>query len=190
MHSAKEDMIIGIIITFIVPIILTIVMVLQWDKNNAVIMGIVIAIIWLIAFLITYFVVKSAKKNPYPFSYLVDYDTLINYMSAEDKFSKENNLEAGFHFYMYQKNERVELCSWYYSFSSIESERVKGNIYYYNKEEYTSLEDLINTKIPRFSDYILIELIEADNVTLNKYKEEHKELDVKSYIENMKNQNN
>lgn len=181
----KKDLFIWLIMIFFVPIILTIVMILQWDPENAIVMSCIIGVVWLIAIIITYFVLKEVKNNPYPFSYLIDYDTLINYMQEEEQFCFDNKLEASFHFYLYQGKEKIEVQSWHYSSSNFETERSKGNIYYWNKEEFYSLDSLIDNKIKKFDGYVLVELIDCDNVKLNEFKNNHKELDVAAYIEKL-----
>ncbi len=148
-------------------------------------MGIVLGIIWLIAIVISCVVLIYNKKNPYPFFYLVDYETLIQYMKKEEEFAFTNQLEAGFHYYLYQNNNKIEIQAWYNVFSKFESEKIKGNIYYWDKEEFDSLNNLIESHIKPFDGYILIELIDADDVMLNKFKENHKELDVVSYVEKL-----
>ena len=183
---SKKDSYIWLALIYIVPIIISVVMILQWDNNNALIMGIVLFIVWLIAIIISVLILKEVKKNPYPFSYLVDYDTLIKYMREEENFSIENNLESGFHYYLYLNNEKVEVQSWYFSFSKIEEEAAKGSVYYWNKEEFNSLDSLIENKLGRFDNYVLIELIYSDNVMLNEYKKSHPELDIEKYIEELK----
>lgn len=183
----KKNIFVWLILTYIVPIILSIVMLSQWDEKNAILMTIIICIIWLIALVITFFIIREVRNNPYPFSYLVDYETLVKYMREEEKFSFDNSLEAGFHYYLYYDNEKIEIQSWHYIFSSFDSEKNKGNIYYWDKEEFDSLESLIENKIKKFSGYILIELIDSDNAMLNDFRNNHKELDVNKYIEQLKN---
>lgn len=180
---SKNNMYFDIIISFIVPIMLTIIMLFQYDSKNALIMISTLCIIWLIAFIITYFIIKGYKNNPYPFSYLVDYDTLIKYMKEEENYCMEDKLVAGFHYYIYLTNEKIEVQAWHYSFSNIASEKSKGDIFYWNKEEFNSLESLIKNKIKQYDGHVLIELIDSDNKMLNEYKNNHEELDVKAYIE-------
>ncbi len=181
----KKSLIPLLVLIFASPIIISIVMIFQWNPENGILMGVIIGIIWAFAFFTSYICIKEVKNNPYPFSYLLDYETLIKYMKEEEKFSFDNKLEGGFHYYLYQNNEKIEVQAWYYTFSSIESEKEKGNIYYWNKEEFNSLDSLIENKIKRFDGYILIELIDSDNKMLNDFKETHKELDVVKYIENL-----
>ena len=188
-ENNKKIIITWMVLIFFVPIILTIVMALQWETNNSIIMLIIIGIIWLIAIAIAISILKGKKQNPYPSYYLVDYNTLIKYMREEEQFSFDNNLEASFHYYLYQDKEKIEVQSWHYIASRFEDEKKKGNIYYWNKEEYSSLDNLINSKIKRTDDIILIELIDSSSTILDEYKNNHKELDVVSYIENNKKSN-
>ena len=181
----KKDLFIWLILIYIIPIILSIVMFLDWDAKNGLLMGIILGVIWLLAIIGSYFLLKSNHKNPYPFSYLLDYDTLIKYMQEEEKTSFDNKLEAGFHYYLYDNNEKVEVQSWHYTFSNSAEEKAKGNIYYWNKEEFNSLNSLIETHLKKFDNYVLIELADFDSVMLNEYKKNHPELDVAKYIENL-----
>lgn len=182
----KNDIFIWLILTYFFPILSTILMIFQWDENNQIFMIVFICIVWLIALVLTFFMVREVKNNPYPLSYLVDYETLIKYMKEEEKFSFDNSLEAGFHYYLYYNKEKIEIQSWHYIFSSFDSEKSKGNIYYWGKEKFDSLESLIENKIKNFSGYMLIELIGSDNAMLNDFRNNHKELDVNKYIEQLK----
>ena len=182
----KKSLLLFLIFIYIVPIIISIVMLFQWNANNGILMFSVIGIIWIFAIVISYFCIKEVKNNPYPFSYLLDYDTLIKYMNEEEKFSFDNQLEAGFHYYLYQNEKKIEVQAWHYIFSDIEEEKNKGNRYYWDNEEFSSLDSLIENKIKKFDGYILVELIDSDNVMLNDFKKNHKELDVAKYIENSK----
>ena len=181
----KKNIFIWLILIYIIPIILSVVMLSQGDEKNAVLMAIIIGIVWLIAIIITFLMLNEVKNNPYPFSYLVDYETLIRYMREEEKFSFDNNLEAGFHYYLYRGDKKVEIQSWHYIFSNFDSEKIKGNVYYWNKEEFDSLESLIENRIDKFNDYTLIELIDSDNAMLNEYKKNHKDLDINKYMKNL-----
>lgn len=176
----KKNLAMWLCLVFVAPIILTVVMLFQQDENGGVVMGIIIGVVWLIAVGIACYMIKEAKGNPYPFSYLVDYETLIKYMKEEEKLSLENSLEAGFHYYFYRGNEKNEVQSWHYTFS--DSEKDKGNVYYWNKEEFGSLDDLINNKIAKFDDYVLIELIDSNNSVLDDFKKNHQELDIVKFI--------
>ncbi|MEE3342889.1 MAG: hypothetical protein VZS44_02240 [Bacilli bacterium] len=177
-----------LIATFIVPIFITIIMLLQWDEKSATVMGIIIAIIWVIAIAIAISIIKDDKKekkeDPYPFKYVVDYDTLINYMKKEDEFSTINKLEASFHFYLYLNKEKNEIQSWHFTESNDTKEQAKGITYYWNKEEYATIDKLIEQKLKNINYPILIELIDSDNELLNNYKKNHPEIDIAKYIEN------
>ena len=48
-----------------------------------------------------------------------------------------------------------------------------------------SIDELIAERIPRFKGYILVELLSGDDITLNKFREDRKELDVVSYVEKL-----
>jgi len=184
-YITKKNVVKWVVCVDIVPTVITMVMILQWNSNNTTLMTIIVGIIWLIAIIVNVLLFKEASGNPYPLSYLVDYDTLIRYMKEEEKVSLDNSLEAGFHYYLYSNNEKNEVQAWYHTFSNDESEKAKGNIYYWNKEEFNSLENLVENKIQRYEGHILIELIDSDNVMLNEYRSSHPELNVVNYIENL-----
>ncbi|MCR4581122.1 MAG: hypothetical protein K5666_01240 [Bacilli bacterium] len=187
----KKDNVLALILAILfVPVVLTIVLILDWDPNNAVIMCSIIGVIWLFAILIIVFELIAAKKhpNPYPLFYLIYYDDLIKYLRGEELFSLDNKLEAGFHLYIYQGIEKNELQAWYFTNSNFEDERVKGNKYYFNKEEFDSLDALINNKIPYFDGAILIEICDLGSVSLDEYKKSHPELNVEEYIEKLNSQ--
>lgn len=174
----KRNLKLWLLLIFFCPIILTIVMILQRDKDNSILMSIIIGVIWLLAIIIATNSIKEAKNNPYPFFYLVDYNTLLKYMKSDDEFSFQHNLEASFHFYLYKNSQKIEIQSWHFTDNN------QKNIYYYNKEEFNNLDDLVNQRLKGLNSPILIELIDGDNVMLNNYKKEHPELNIIDYIEN------
>ena len=142
-------------------------------------------IVLLISIIISIIVLFNKNTNKYPFHYVVDYDILIDYLKQEEQFSKENNLEAGFHFYFYQGKEKHEVMAWHFGASQFESERKKGSIYYWDEKQYSSLESLIKDKIKWFDNYVLIELIDSDSSMLNEYRKQHKDLNAWLYLEHL-----
>ena len=115
----KKNLKLWLLLIFFCPIILTIVMILQWDKDNSILMSIIIGVIWLLAIIIATNSIKEAKNNPYPFFYLVDYNTLLKYMKSDDEFSFQHNLEASFHFYLYKNSQKIEIQSWHFTDNNI-----------------------------------------------------------------------
>ena len=182
----KDGLIAWFAIVYLPTIFLTFLMISQWEENGHILGIYIIGGFWLLDIIVTIYTLIDQKSDPHPFAYLVDYETLIKYMREEDKFCIENKLEAGFHYYLYNKNRKTEIEAWYYTFSRFDSEKSKGDIYYYKKEEFYSLEDLIKNKIKKFDGYVLIELIDSDNVMLNDFRKKHKELNVKKYIKELK----
>lgn len=83
------------------------------------------------------------------------------------------------------KKKKSDIQARHFSSSSLKTEQIKGNIYYFNNEEFKSIDELIAERIPRFKGYILVELLSGDDITLNKFREDHKELDVVSYVEKL-----
>ena len=170
---------------YFVPVFLSIVYFLQWHNEPGQILLIsIIVLFWILATIASVKVTMDAIKNPYPFHYLVDYDTLVSYFRDEEKFSIDNKLEAGFNVYLYLGEERVEIQSWHHSFSSFKEEIEKGDVIYYNNEAIKSFDDFLNNKLSKFEGHILIELRLHDNLQLNEYRKNHPELDVKSFIDN------
>lgn len=178
--KSKKDLFIWLGMIYFCPAIITFAAFMNKDFDKISI--IIITITWLLCTLLAIYFIIDYRK-PYKFFYLLDYETFINYMKEEEKFCVDNNLEAGFHYYLYQNNIRVEVQAWYHGFSNINEEQQKGTIYYWNKEECNvPLENFIESKINKNNNLILIELIDSDSITLNKFKDSHKELDIGKYI--------
>lgn len=182
----KKDLLGWILIFLIIPIIFTIGYFVAWryEDGSKIVLGIII-IFWILAIILIALSIKEANTNPYPFHYLLGYDTLLDYMKRTDKDSFDNNFEASFHFYLYNEKEKSDIQAWHFSSSNLKTEQVKGDIYYFNNEEFKSIDELIAERIPRFEGYVLVELLSGDDITLNKFREDHKELDVVSYVENL-----
>lgn len=119
---------------------------------------------------------KLLKKINTGFIYVVDLETLQNYLKKELRFSLDNNLEASADLNIYLNTEKHHIQIWNYSASKLKEDRAKGVIIYYDDFEFTSIDDLINTKLNYLPTYFKIELTLCDDVELNKYKENHPEL--------------
>ncbi len=115
------------------------------------------------------------------FYYVVDEQTLKEYLEKELNFSIENKLEASANLNIYLNNEKHHIQIWNYTGSSFEDEKEKGLIIYYDKEQYKTLEELYNSKLNNLPDYFKIELIDLDNEYLSDYKKNHPELKIENY---------
>ena len=125
--------------------------------------------------------VIEAKKNPYPFTYLVPYDVLLKYMEVEEQSAFQYDAEISFHYYLYQNGQKNEILSWHYASSADVNEKIKGNVVYFNQEEYDTYEAFLS-KIDK-TKLICIELIDVNSAFLQEFKKSHPELDVAGYIE-------
>ena len=88
----------------------------------------------------------------------------------------KNDLEASADLNLYVNAQKHHIQIWNYTASKFESEREKGLIFYYDEEEFRTLEDLMSRKLNHLPDYFKIELILGDDVGLNEYKRNHPEL--------------
>ena len=121
------------------------------------------------------------------FFYIVDIDTLYEYLNRDLEFSLDNNLEASANLYIYYKNEKHKIQIWNHAASYYKDEKEKGLIVYYDNLEYKSIDEFMqnasiaNIKIKDIKEFFKIELIDADSVFLNEYKAKHPELKVEDY---------
>lgn len=113
--------------------------------------------------------------------YVIDMDTLQKYLQEELDFSLSNNLEASADLNLYVNGEKHHIQIWNYAASSFKSEKVKGLVIYYDKDEYRTLEELYRNKLNNIPKYFKIEVPNFDNQKLEKYKEEHPELKIEDY---------
>ena len=173
-----------IILIFLVPLIITLLTMPQWDNWNKQAFSIGILAVWVLPIIFSSTVIKD-KDNPYPFHYLIDYDTLLKYLQEEENFCKEYYLESGFNFYVYQDNTKIKVQAWHYEYGQTKANEEKKPIYYWNNEEMYTLEALLN-KFNIDNGYIFIKLIDADNNMLNEYKKKHPELNVVEYVKKYK----
>ena len=124
---------------------------------------------------------KVLSKINTGFYYIVNEEVFKQYLEKELTFSLEHNLEASADLNIYLLGEKHHIQIWNYDASEIESERVKGLVVYYDKEEYKTLDDLYQNRLNNLPQYFKIELLVADDVFLNNYKEEHPELIIDDY---------
>ena len=127
------------------------------------------------------------SKISHGFLYVVDINTLVEYINEELKFSLENNLEASAHCNIYYNGEKHEIQVWNHAASNFKTEQEKGLIVYYDDLEFKSVNDLMenamiaNIKLKEINEFFKIELIDTDSVFLNDYKKNHPELNVENY---------
>lgn len=130
---------------------------------------------------------KIMDKLSQGFSYVVDTNTLKEYLEFELKYSLENNLEASAHCNVYYKGDKHQIQVWNYQASTFADEQVKGLIVYYDEIEYKSIEQLMEeatisgTKLKDINEYFKIEVLDVDSEFLNNYKKNHPELKVEDY---------
>ncbi len=175
---------IGIIFVFIVPIILTIVLLLDKEKNPIFIA--VVVCVWIIAIIIAYSIIKGQKKDKYQFYYLIDYDTLLKYIEEEKRFTQEEGTKNGFNivlngFRIFPEGDMGEI------FAAYNEEEFKNKNFiidkcYWNKEEFNSIEEMLDNKIVDKTKPILVGS-DSDHIFLKTFKKEHPEYDVVKYIE-------
>ena len=115
------------------------------------------------------------------FYYVVNEETLKEYLEKELKFSLENGLEASANLNIYLNNEKHHIQIWNYAESLSENKKEKGLIISYDDEEYKTLEELYNSKLNNLPEYFKIELIDMDDEYLNNYKKNHPELKIENY---------
>lgn len=113
--------------------------------------------------------------------YVIDEETLKKYLEKELNFSLENNIEASANINIYLNGEKHHVQIWNYEGSNFKSEQEKGLIFYYDKEEYNTLEALCRTRLNNLPQYFKVELIDMDNEILREFKEQHPNLSVKDY---------
>lgn len=130
---------------------------------------------------------KFIDKMLHGFFYVVDINTLHEYLNDELKFSLDNNLEASSHLNIYYKGEVHEIQVWNHSASNFKDEQEKGLIVYYDKLKYKSIDELMenamisNIKLKEINGFFKIELIDMDSEFLNEYKSNHPELKIEDY---------
>lgn len=124
---------------------------------------------------------KIWEKMNQGFFYIVDIETLKKHLEKDLNFSIEHNLEASANLNLYLGGSKHHIQIWNYSASSFKDDQEKGLIIYYDEEEYRTLDELYNARLNNMPNYFKIELIDGDDVFLNKYKEEHPELKVEDY---------
>lgn len=130
---------------------------------------------------------KMIEKLMQGHFYVVDINTLDEFLKDELKFTLEYNLEASSHFNIYYKGEKHTIQVWNHAASSFADEKAKGLIVYYDQIEYKSIEELMenaiisNVKLKEINEYFKIELIDGDSVFLNEYRSKHPELNVEDY---------
>ena len=111
--------------------------------------------------------------------YVVDLDTLKQYLQKELDFSLENNLEASADLNIYLNGDKHHIQIWNYSASNFEKE--KGLIIYYDDIELKTLDELYSNYLNNINGYFKIELITIEDEFLEEYKKNHPELKIEDY---------
>lgn len=113
------------------------------------------------------------------FFYVVDKECLLNYLTEELQFSLENNLAACANLYVYIGEHKHHVSIWNYAATNEDQD--KGVKYYYDEEEYSTIDDLYQSRLVVLPDYFKIELIDGDSVYLNEYQAVHPNLKLEDY---------
>ncbi|MBQ3257068.1 MAG: hypothetical protein IJA67_06630 [Oscillospiraceae bacterium] len=108
--------------------------------------------------------------------YIVDEETLRAYLQSEIDFSLAHNLESVADLYIHHNGQKHDLMIWNFAASRDREERNKGLLFYYDDEEFLSIDDLFAKRLTRLSGYFKIELKLGDSVFLNQYRDQHPEL--------------
>lgn len=124
------------------------------------------------------------------FEYVIDVQALEKYLNTELQFSLENELEACVDCNIFYKGEKHSIYIWNYVASSIKSEKEKGLSVTFDKQEYNTIDSLLNnavmgnTRLIDIKDYFVIGLNNIDSDFLQQYKAQHPALKVEDYKQN------
>ena len=130
---------------------------------------------------------KMIEKFNEGFFYVVDINTLRDYINEDLEITLDQKLEAGAHLNIYYNGDKHEIQVWNYAASDFQDEKEKGLIVYYDKIEYKSVEELFdnaiisNTKLKDIKEFFKIELIDMDSNYFKEYQKKHPELKVEDY---------
>ena len=130
---------------------------------------------------------KMIEKFNEGFFYVVDINTLRDYINEDLEITLDQKLEAGAHLNIYYKGDKHEIQVWNYAASDFQDEKEKGLIVYYDKIEYKSVEELFdnaiisNTKLKDIKEFFKNELIDMDSNYFKEYQKKHPELKVEDY---------
>lgn len=130
---------------------------------------------------------KMIEKFNEGFFYVVDINTLRDYINEDLEITLDQKLEAGAHLNIYYNGEKHEIQVWNYAASDYQDEKEKGLIVYYDKIEYKSVDELFdnaiisNTKLKDIKEFFKIELIDMDSNYFKEYQKKHPELKVEDY---------
>lgn len=115
------------------------------------------------------------------FIYIVDENTLREYIRREIDFSLKENLQASADMNIYLNGEKHHIQVWNFAASDDLEEKVKGLIIYFDDIEYRTIEEFMNGSLRYLPEYFKIELTLGDDVFLNEYKVNHPELREEEY---------
>lgn len=131
--------------------------------------------------------VLSKISNIGKIEYVVNAKALEGYLNSELQFSIENELEACVNCDIMFKGEKHSIVIWNFMASDIKSEKEKGISITFDKQEYDTIENLLNnavvanTKLADIKEYFIINLNDIDSKFLMDFKEQHPELNVEDY---------
>lgn len=115
------------------------------------------------------------------FFYVVDPETLKDYLERDCKFSIDEKLQASANLNIYVDGSKHHVQIWNFAASDDPEEAAKGTIFYFDELEYTSLDMLYTQQLRFLPPFFKIELIDCDDVQLNAYRDSHPELRVEDY---------
>ncbi len=119
------------------------------------------------------------KKFNEGFFYVLDMNTLYEYLRREAELSLEEKLAAVANLNIYFGSEKHNIMAWNYE--ATDEEQEKGLKFYYDDEEYATLDELYTGRLRSIEGFVKIELIETDSVFLNEYMSAHPELNPENF---------
>lgn len=124
---------------------------------------------------------KLSEKFFKGFFYVVDIETLKDYLRRNMEFAVENDLVFSTELNIYFNSEKHRIQAFNLSSSENENEGEEGECYTFDDIEFRSVDELISQKLSSLPQYFKIELTLGDEVELNEYKANHPELNPEDY---------
>lgn len=115
------------------------------------------------------------------FIYIVDVDTLKEFIRRDVDFSVANNLVASEDVLVYLNGNEYDVTSWNYELDDDEDDNHKGLVYCFDENEYSTLDELFDRHFRCVTGYFKIELVNTDDEFLNNYMNSHPELKIEDY---------
>lgn len=109
-------------------------------------------------------------------TYIVNKEVFREFLNQEINFSEENDLESVTDLTIFINGEQHNICIWDFTKSNFKSEQVKGKIFYFDKLEYRTLDELWINHIESINGNFKIILTYTDSKFLNEYRSNHPDL--------------